>query len=128
MRVSRRERSQAAEAAESKTAGQSRNSGALAFRRFAKQDVGHEQDGSDDNRAVSDIERRPVIAADVEVEEVDHMSGDHAVPEITESAAKNHRERGACGVDDVAVFPEQHAHHAEREEREEDEQSEFPLE
>ena len=58
---------------------------------FGEEDFGDQQDGSDNDGAVGDVKGRPVVTADVEVEEVDDMSVDDAVPEVAECAAQDER-------------------------------------
>ena len=53
------------------------------------------QPHADANRAVGDVERRPVVLPDVEVEKVDHRADADAVDQIADDSARNQPERQA---------------------------------
>src|ERR1700756_1055040 len=67
----------------------------LARAAHAPQLVEHEQDRTDRDRAVGEIERRPVPRAHVKIEKVDHMAVRQPVDHIAECATQNQRERRA---------------------------------
>lgn len=58
-----------------------------------EQDFDHEQGCSDHDRAVGKIKDWPLILAHVEEQEIDHTPASHTIPEISERAAKDQRER-----------------------------------
>src|SRR6185437_8273570 len=71
----------------------------------------HQQDGSNHNRAVGKVERRPMMIADVEIQKVSHRSLPQPVPEIAECSAQNQAERNGNQAQSVSAFPEQIANH-----------------
>src|ERR1051326_3172408 len=73
---------------------------------LAEQDLRHQQQRADDDGAVGHVESRPGIFRNVEVEEVDHLTVHHAVPQIAERAAHDERKPYSGGTHAVAVAPE----------------------
>src|SRR5476651_1647291 len=65
----------------------------------------HQQQGTDDNGAIGDVERRPVVLAEIEVEEVGDGAFPHTVPQVTERPAHNQRESDGVGVERAAALP-----------------------
>ena len=57
------------------------------------------------NGAIGNIERRPVVHADIEIQKVCDLAVRQPVPEIAHGPAQNQRERQSAGVEDAAVFP-----------------------
>src|SRR6185312_4022114 len=85
-----------------------------------KQNSRHQQDGSNHNRAIGNVERRPMMIADVEIQKVSHRSLPQPVPEIAECSAQNQAERNGNQVQSVSAFPEQIANHRARRNRKAD--------
>src|SRR5690606_7073242 len=61
----------------------------------APQLVVDEQDRADADRAVGDVEGRPVPAAQMEVEKIDDVAVDQAVDDVADCTAENQRQRPA---------------------------------
>ena len=64
-----------------------------------------EQQSTYDDGAIGNVERRPVMSADIEIQKVRDLAVREAVPEIAHGPAQNQRERESAGVEDAAVFP-----------------------
>ncbi|CAM2158642.1 hypothetical protein PT2222_40414 [Paraburkholderia tropica] len=94
---------------------------ALARAAHAPQFVEHQQGRADADRAVRDVERRPVRAAQMEVQEVDHVAVHQAVEHVAERAAQNERKRRAehalARVTLEQIADHQRGHDAQRRER-----------
>src|SRR5271157_3801594 len=87
----------------------------------------HQQNGADHDGTIGYIKRRPVIAAEVEGEEVNDVAGRHAVPQIAGGAAKNQRQATGGGADSMAVLPQQCGDDDERDHREAHQRADLPL-
>src|SRR5271157_4366262 len=87
----------------------------------------HQQDGADHDGTIGYIKRRPVIAPQVEVEEVNDVAGRHAVPQIAGGAAKNQRQANGGGAESMAVLPQQCGDDDERDHREAYQRADLPL-
>src|SRR5215469_687001 len=85
--------------------------------RLREENLRDQQQRSDNNGAVGDIEVRPAIAAEIEVQEVHDTPVHDAVPEISRSSAENQRQADRRGIDGVAVLPQQHGHDDQRDQR-----------
>jgi hypothetical protein len=55
--------------------------------------------------AIGDVERRPVMGANVEIQKICDLAVSETVPEIAYGPAQNQRERESAGVEDATVFP-----------------------
>src|SRR5438309_5313878 len=73
----------------------------------SKENFTEQQQSADHNGAIGYVEGRPVMGADIEIQEVDHAPAHHAVPQIAQSAAEHERERDGGGVQALAVLPQQ---------------------
>src|SRR5688572_5667279 len=62
--------------------------------------IQYQEHRADGDRRVGDVERRPVPAGGVEVEEVDHLAEAQAVDHVAERAAED---QGEPGRDDPAL-------------------------
>ncbi len=87
--------------------GQGSRRGRPAIAGMPAKAVEDEQGGTDADRAVGDVERRPRPAAVVEEQKVGHAADHDPVPEIAERAAKDQRESGAH---EAAAAALQHPH------------------
>jgi hypothetical protein len=59
------------------------------------------------NSAIGNIEWRPVVSADIEIQKVGDLAVRHSVPKIANGPTQNQRERQSSGVEHAAVLPEQ---------------------
>jgi hypothetical protein len=57
--------------------------------RLSEDNLKHEQAGSDDDCAISDVEGGPLVVADIEKQEVDDAAADDAIPKVSDGAAEN---------------------------------------
>src|ERR1051326_377587 len=73
----------------------------------------HQQQSTHDDRAIGDIEGRPVVNADIEIKKVGHLAIRETVPKISERATHNQREGYCGGVEDLAAHPEQKSNHGQ---------------
>lgn len=74
----------------------------LLRRRFREQDFKHQEPGAYHDGAVGYIEGGPLIAADVEEQEIHDVAADQAVPQISDCATQNQGEPSAGGGEGVA--------------------------
>ena len=86
-----------------------------------------QQAGADHNRAVSQVESRPLILPDVEQQKVHYPAAYHAIPQVAQRAAQNERQTHAGSAHRVAVFPEKCGHDYQRHNREQYQHSDLPL-
>ena len=57
------------------------------------------------NGAIGNVERRPVMHADIEIQKVRDFAVKRPIPEIAHGPAQNQRERQRARVEDAALFP-----------------------
>ena len=69
---------------------------------FRQQRVEEEQAGAGHNRGVGNVEVGPVIAEDVDLDEVDHGAVDDAVVDVAEGPAKDERKSHGGKRDAIA--------------------------
>src|SRR6185295_15445598 len=62
-------------------------------RSFISSDLNGEKNDADRNSRIGNVERGPVIAAEVELEKIDDVAVGHAVVQVSECAAKDQGER-----------------------------------
>ena len=60
---------------------------------FRHQLIPDEQNGADGDRRIGDVERRPVVAGDMPLDEIDDRSEADAVDDVAERAAEHQGER-----------------------------------
>src|SRR3954466_6557293 len=58
-----------------------------------EQDLCHQQHRAYHDGTIGDVKRGPVVAIEIEVEEVDDVSREEPVPQIPNSSAKDERQR-----------------------------------
>lgn len=75
--------------------------------RFREENLGNQKDSADDDGAVGNVEGWPVVRPDVEVEKIDDMAVDDAVPEIAEGAAQDERQANGHCAYRMTILPEQ---------------------
>ena len=63
------------------------------------------QQRTNNNGAIGNIERRPVMHAYIEIQKVRDLAVKEPVPQIAHGPAQNQRERQSAGVKDAAIFP-----------------------
>src|SRR6516162_4516605 len=56
---------------------------------FGEQNFRHEQNRADDDGTVGNVEVRPTVTADVEVQEIHYTSCHHAVPKVSGRSTQN---------------------------------------
>lgn len=76
--------------------------------RLGPKDLDQQKAGADDDAAIGNVEVRPVVVDNVDLEEVDNVVIPDAVVEIAESSAENEseRNRGEC---ELTTYSHQHA-------------------
>src|SRR5258706_1904548 len=73
--------------------------------------------GADRDRRVGDVERRPVPAERVEIEEIDHLAETQAVDDVADRAAQDQRQTEAEDLP-LRAAHDADAHHDRRDHRE----------
>ena len=56
---------------------------------FGEEDFRYQQDRANDNSTVGHVKGRPVVGAEMKVEEVNNVPGEKAVPEVAGRATEN---------------------------------------
>jgi len=80
------------------------------------------QDGRPNNDCtIGDVEVGPDVLADKELEEIDDVPGEHSIPQISESAAQDKRQRKSRAVEPLRVSPQKRRNYDQRQQRKEDE-------
>ena len=85
-----------------------------------QQGIEEEQAGADHHTRVGDVEVRPVVAEDVDLDEIDNRTIDNTIVNITESPAANEGEGDGGHVDPVAETDHEDQHDQGRERGESD--------
>src|SRR5438270_8032521 len=73
--------------------------------------------------AIGNVERRPVVSANVEIQKVRDLAVRDSVPEIANCSTQNQRKRQSSGVEHATVFPEQNRDYGQSCDRESNQQS-----
>ena len=74
---------------------------------FRKHDLPHNQHCSHNDCAVGDVERWPLVGAEIKEEKIDDMSGDDAVPQVSNRTAENKCQAYARRREQMPITPEQ---------------------
>src|SRR5689334_22229128 len=92
-----------------------------------KENLDHQDGRADHDRAIGDIEVGPDILANKELEEIDNVSREDAVPKIPKRSTENERQGEGCAVESLSVTPQKGRNYYESQQRKEDQKNDAKL-
>jgi len=94
---------------------------------MGEQNLQNQQAGADHDRAVGQIEHRPLILLDVEQKKIDYAAAGDSVPEIARGPAEYQSEGDGGGRERLPLFPKQDGNNHHRDGRKADQHCGFPV-